>query len=147
MNTNEVKNSLKTLLLNLYSASWEKDRKEIVHGKSSSKLELHAFVKLKQGFEKYLCEITDFKKQNSITHMRLSSYKFPIETGRYKKTSRTQRLCTICDRDEMGDEFHYFFHCDHSSITLIRIEFSRKLFSFFYIRSFQYFSLLDINER
>ena len=54
MNPIEVKNSIKIFLQNLYSANWEKDRKKIVNGKSSSKLELYAFVKPKLSFEKYL---------------------------------------------------------------------------------------------
>ena len=47
--------------------------------------------------------------------MMLSAHKFPIETGHFKKISREQRLCTICDRGEMEDEFHYLFRSDHST--------------------------------
>ena len=33
----------------------------------------------------------------------------------------------MCDRDEMGEEFHYSFCCGNGNLTQIRVEFLRKL--------------------
>ena len=91
MDSNVVTKSVKTSLQNLCSNNWEKDRKEIIHGKSSSKLELYASIKSKYGFKQYLTDVTNFKKRKNITQLRISAQKFPVKTGRYKKISREQR--------------------------------------------------------
>ena len=26
---------------------------------------------------------------------------------------RSERICTLCNKHEMGDEFHYLFYCSH----------------------------------
>ena len=44
-----------------------------------------------------------------ITKFRLSSHLLPIETGRWSRKPRNERLCHSCD--VLGDEFHYVFNC------------------------------------
>ena len=34
-----------------------------------------------------------------------------IETGRYVKTDRSERLCTSCNRNEIEDEYHFILIC------------------------------------
>ena len=47
-----------------------------------------------------------------IARFRTTNHKLPIERGRWENIERSQRICTLCNRDEMGDEFHYLFECD-----------------------------------
>ena len=47
--------------------------------------------------------------------MRISSHKFPIETGRYEKKERSNRICPLCCNG-VGDEEHYIFECDSKVI-------------------------------
>ena len=44
-----------------------------------------------------------------ITKFRLGSHKFPIETGRWRRIPRDQRLCQ--DYGVLGDEYHILFDC------------------------------------
>ena len=46
---------------------------------------------------------------DSIIKFRLGSHSFPIETGRWNRTKREDRLCTTCG--VLGDEFHVIHHC------------------------------------
>ena len=39
----------------------------------------------------------------------MSSHKLNIETGRWNRTPREQRLCNKCN--ELEDEFHFLFEC------------------------------------
>jgi hypothetical protein len=40
--------------------------------------------------------------------MRISAaHKLPVESGRYTKTPYEDRFCTLCQSNEIGDEFHY----------------------------------------
>ena len=39
------------------------------------------------------------------------NHKLPIEIGRWQGIERKNRTCNICDKNEMGDEFHYILQC------------------------------------
>ena len=52
-----------------------------------------------------------------------------IPSGRYKKIPRVERLCPLCNRSEIGDEFHYLLKCTHSSLSHIRGIFLESLYS------------------
>ena len=47
----------------------------------------------------------------------------------YKKIPRVERLCPLCNRSEIGDEFHYLLKCTHSSLSHIRGIFLESLYS------------------
>jgi hypothetical protein len=37
--------------------------------------------------------------------------RLPIEIGRWQGIERQNRTCNICDKNEIGDEFHYVLQC------------------------------------
>ena len=48
--------------------------------------------------------------------LRISNHKLNIETGRYDKISRCDRICPVCSLD-IEDEVHFLFDCaKYSSI-------------------------------
>ena len=55
--------------------------------------------------------VTDYETPGVelVIRFRLGSHKLPIETGRWSRTQRNQRLCKTCGI--LGDEEHYIFHC------------------------------------
>ena len=65
----------------------------------------------------------------AVTKMRISCHLLTIESGRYKKIPRVERLCPLCNRSEIGDEFHYLLKCTHSSLSNIRGIFLESLYS------------------
>ena len=42
----------------------------------------------------------------------MCNHKLPIEVGRHNNIDRKYRLCTKCDKKDLGDEYHYMFMCD-----------------------------------
>ena len=46
---------------------------------------------------------------NDIIRFRLGSHYFPIETGRWCRKPRSERICGTCK--VVGDEEHYVYHC------------------------------------
>ena len=52
-----------------------------------------------------------FKHRISLTRFRCGNHRLPIASGRYAGIERTQRICNICNTDQLGDEFHYLFEC------------------------------------
>ena len=46
-----------------------------------------------------------------LTRFRARNNKFPIEIGRWKAKSVSERTCQLCNKD-LGDEFHYLLQCE-----------------------------------
>ena len=63
-------------------------------------------------YELYLTKLPS-KFRISMSQLRLSAHQLRIETGRYlqNRTDRAQRLCTLCDKSEAEDEYHFVIIC------------------------------------
>jgi hypothetical protein len=76
---------------------------------------LRSYVNFKTVFklESYLYVIKDFKLRKCMSKLRLSSHSLNIERGRHTKpkTPLEDRLCTVCDKSEVEDEFHFLLKC------------------------------------
>jgi hypothetical protein len=55
------------------------------------------------GMEVYL-DILDIVE---LCRFRTANHKIPIEIGRWNNTNRSNRICTHCNKNELGDELHY----------------------------------------
>ena len=71
-------------------------------------------------FEEYLHVICNVKHRQAITKLRISAHKLPVESGRYNKTPYNERKCTLCQSDEIGDEFHYLMSCPNNEFVKLR---------------------------
>ena len=59
-------------------------------------------------FENYF-NILPLPLAKYVCKFRCSSHKLPIEKGRFLNIERNERICNICNKKELGDEFHYLF--------------------------------------
>jgi hypothetical protein len=73
--------------------------------------------------------------------MRISAHKLSVESGRYTKTPYKDRFCTLCQSNEIGDEFHYLLLCSNQKISETRNIFLNDLYG---INSS--FHLFDTND-
>ena len=48
-----------------------------------------------------------------LTAFRTRNHRLPIKTGRWNGTPINDRKCFLCDKNELGDEFHYICKCSH----------------------------------
>ena len=79
---------------------------------SSSKGLCYRMFKHDLEFENYLSQLP----QNflfTFCKFRCGNHRLPVETGRWHNTPRSERLCTLCDSTDIGDEFHYIFSCGY----------------------------------
>ena len=54
--------------------------------------------------------------RKTLVKLRISNHKLNIETGRYDKISRCDRICPVCSLD-VEDKIHFLFDCaKHSPI-------------------------------
>ena len=51
-----------------------------------------------------------------LIKFRTANHKLPIETGRWDNTPHEDRKCILCDKNDIGDEFHYIFKCPFFSV-------------------------------
>ena len=101
-----------------YQEYWSKSlNKDKFDSSVGNKLSLYSEVKNEVRFESYLDLIKNVKTRVAVTKMRISCHLLPIESGRYKKIPRVERLCPLCNGSQIGDEFLYFWKCTHSSLS------------------------------
>lgn len=60
--------------------------------------------------ETYLTCLND-KDRISLCRFRCSNHNLPIMEGRYNGVDRNSRVCTLCNLNDLGDEFHYIMKC------------------------------------
>ena len=77
---------------------------------NSSKCINYRIYKNEFGLEKYLTMLPS-DLMYSLCKFRCSSHRLPIEAGRFYSIDRSERICDLCDLNELGDEFHYLFNC------------------------------------
>ena len=71
---------------------------------------IYRIFKQKLCFEKYLITLNE-NTRRIFCSFRCLNHKLPIVTGRYSHIPRSERLCTYCSSNDIGDEFHYLFLC------------------------------------
>ena len=47
----------------------------------------------------------------NMVRFRTANHKLPIETGRWNNIDVADRKCTLCEKNTIGDEFHYLLEC------------------------------------
>lgn len=110
---------------------------------NSAKCLVYRCYKTEHCFEGYL----DSLPRNLAIYMckfRTMNHSFPIEKGRYTNIDRADRICNLCRKNTIGDEFHYLFECTHFSID------RRKYIQQYYIRhpnSYKLKELMNCNDR
>ena len=84
--------------------------------KTSRKLEKYAAVKSQFSRELYLDQVTKYNDRANLTRLRISAHRLEIETGRYKKILRENRVCPWCelvlDAKFIENEDHLTNVCD-----------------------------------
>ena len=76
----------------------------------SSKCLIYRVYKKDFCFEKYL-DILPFNLCRILCKFRTMNHLLPIEKGRHLHIERNQRICHLCPKQSLGDEFHYLFEC------------------------------------
>ena len=77
---------------------------------NEGKLTFLASIKETHVTEKYL-SINNFENRMAVAKLRTSSHKLKIETGRWNKTPREERICKQCILNKIEDEKHFLFEC------------------------------------
>ena len=60
---------------------------------------------------------------------RCMNHKMPIEKGRFHNIDRSLRICTLCNANQLGDEFHYLLNCTY--FNTLRNTYIDRIFSIY----------------
>ena len=98
------KNLIKTKLNDINKQEWHTDVEE------NSQCLNYRMFKQSNCYEKYFDILIDLEAK-SLCKFRCLNHKMPIVTGRHKNILRNERFCNLCNKNQIGDEFHYLFQC------------------------------------
>ena len=118
----DIKIFMKQILCDQYIQSWFNSIN------SSSRGHFYSAFKPEFGLEKYLIKLK-IDKRIEISKLRCNNLKFPSETGRWNNIPRHERLCTLCDDRQLGNEFHYICICKHEEISRLRSKFIPRYYT------------------
>ena len=88
---------------------------------NSSRGKFYSSFKTTLNLEKYLLNLNS--DRYTISKLRCSNIKFPVEVGRWRNIPLEERICQHCDMNIIGDEFHYFCICNNAGIKSLREKF------------------------
>ena len=88
-----------------YLEIWEHN----IRHNDTSRLQFYKTIKGKFGYEDYL-ELRDFGLRKHISKLRCSSHDLEIEKGRHNNKPRHERLCLLCDLNEIETEEHFLIN-------------------------------------
>ena len=91
----------------------------------SQKLSFYYTFKNNYSLSAYLDLTRKNPSRKSLEKLRISSHKLRIETGRYDKIPRDERLCSLCNCNRIEDETHFLQECP--SYSSIRDRFFSKI--------------------
>ena len=60
----------------------------------------------------YLSRPLNSLYRSYITRHRINAHALCIETGRYYSIARNERLCSMCNKNAIEDEYHFILECD-----------------------------------
>ncbi len=79
----------------------------------------YRIFKVVYGIEDYLVKLSKMNRIY-ITKMRAGNNKLPLNTGRYRETTREELYCDKCDERCVGDELHVLLLCHNQEIVSLR---------------------------
>ena len=77
---------------------------------NAARMRFYNVIKTQFCFENYL-DVPNFSQRRIIAKFRCSDHTLEIEKGRHNKIPREERLCKVCDCEEIETEEHFLIKC------------------------------------
>ena len=138
-NKNQFKNLIKLRLKDIYDQKW-------VESVSNNSICLnYRAMNTQKKLKEYLLNLPSQYKF-ALCKFKCASHKLPIVAGRYAGLAIDDRMCTLCDTNEIGDEYHYLYQCSYFNVDR-----SKYLKKYYYInpnmhKTLQLFNVTDKKE-
>lgn len=97
---------------------------------------MYKILKLYFGFEKYF-DILFVKLRKKFIKFCILNYCFFVEIGRWYNIFLNERLCFLCNKGFIGDEFYYILEC------LVLEEIRKKYINIKYWKRLNFFKFFE----
>ena len=77
----------------------------------SQKLSFYCTIKDDYSPSQYLVLTRKNPSRKALVRFRISSHQLRIETGRYEKIARNDRICHFCTSNKIEDEIYFLLDC------------------------------------
>ena len=114
---------------------------------NSNKALLYRDIKVYFRPSLYLTVISNIQHRLAFTQLRIRKHKLHVEIGSWCKPRPTpfdERLCLICVRDELEDEYHFVLCCP--AYTVLRLKYIKKYY-YQYLSMYTFTKLLTIENK
>ena len=101
-----IKLTVKTILQDQYKQTWHSNVFDC------PKTINYRIFKTDHAFENYF-NVLEERDMLVFCKFRMINHKLPIESGRWKNIPRENRICTLCNVNAIGDEYHYIMECQY----------------------------------
>ena len=92
----------------------------------------------------YLNRLVNSLYKRCITRYIINSHVLNIESGRYFNIVRNERMCTMCSKKSVEDEYHFILECDRYSD--IRCKYIKKKYYYRNPSTFILIQLLSVRN-
>ena len=106
-NHKRFKEQTKAIVNKTYSKFWERE----IIDPNSTRLLLYKQIKRELKMENYL-QVLSYENRKIITKIRCSDHCLEIEKGRHRNIHRNDRICKLCDKNEIETEEHFLLRCN-----------------------------------
>jgi hypothetical protein len=109
-----VKTSIKRSLQSIFDRFYIDEINKCKIGddlQNHNKLRLYATVKGCFKREPYIDLVQSRNQRAWLSRLRCYAHHLKIEQGRWKKIPVNERICKVCNTDEVGDEYHAVMKC------------------------------------
>ena len=76
-----------------------------------AKCNFYKFLVNRHCLQFYFTKPLPVKTREIITKFRISGHNLNIEKGRYVNVDRHDRKCSLCNMNEIEDEYHFILQC------------------------------------
>ena len=104
LNKHWFKTNIKQRLKDIYDQKWA----ETVFNNSTCLN--YRTMTIEKKMHNYLSKLPS-QYMFALCKFKCANHRMPIITGRYQNIPFDDRKCTLCDLNEIGDEFHYLLVC------------------------------------
>ena len=108
INLSNLSKVIKTRLTDQNLQNWHSSLQHSSKGKN------YEVIKDDVKLEPYFLQLQP-KHYIPFTKFRTGNHRFPVEVGRWEGIPLGERKCTLCDSNDIGDEFHYLINCNYFS--------------------------------
>ena len=110
---------IKLRLNDIYNQKWSDDVAK------NSICQNYKIMAVEKQLQEYL-KVLPSQYMYAMCKFRCVNSKIPSIVGRYSNQPIEDRTCTLCESNEIGDEFHYLFEC--SEFNDIRVKYIKKYY-------------------